>query len=146
MKELESRVVYISDGEVSEEEAPLISKFLSCKQAHNDIRAIRLVRTEAIFEAKPKKSIRGRQEPLKMHSALHSDNSRLFKAVADCISKCINLESIVIVAVELPREVLEHFGRALLKCKSGAQLYAISFLHPLHFSKIVTSVQKNCTH
>jgi pyruvate-formate lyase-activating enzyme len=119
-KELECRVVYISDGEVSEEDAPLMAKFLSCKQAHNDIRAIRLVRTETIVEVKPKKSTKALQEPLKKHSALSCDNARLFKAVADCIAKCINLESIIIVGVELPRAVFDPFGRALIRCKSGA--------------------------
>jgi hypothetical protein len=140
MKELESRVVYISDAEVSEEESHMLAKFLSCKQAHNEVKAIRLVRTETIVEVKPKKTSKFTQEPVKKHSALNCDNSRLFKAVADCISKCINLESIVIVSVEFPREIIDHFGRALLRCKSGSCSiccnYILSLLYCCYFISI----------
>ena len=119
MKELENRILYISDTDVSLEEIPLLCRFLGCKQAHSEIKAIYLVRSEANVELKKTRKGGKVVDTAIKHSALNCENARLFRALIDCISKCESLETITLTSVEIPPEILEQFGRAIFKCKAG---------------------------
>lgn len=118
-KELENKVLYISDAEIAEDEVPLLCRFLQCKQVHEEITAVYLVRSDPDHDM-AKRSKGGKViGSTKRTSVLNYDNGKLFKVVFDCLSKCEALESITISAVKIQVDILEIFGRAISNCKSG---------------------------
>ena len=127
MKELDNKILYISDADISEEEVPILCRFLCCKQAHTEIKSVHLVRTEHSVEVKKKNVGRKVTDVTQRLSVLNHDNSKLFKSVIDCISKCEKLEMITVSGVQIPSEIFEIFGKALVKNKSGELFLYLSY-------------------
>jgi hypothetical protein len=111
---------------MTEENVPLLCRFLACKQAHTEIIGIYLVRSESEAKKKQRKTKQGKgHQHSRSGSILNYDNAKLFRVIIECISKCDALTAVTISAVHIPTELLDSLGHALYSCKSNIKVLTI---------------------